>query len=430
MEKPQDVQETGPGFNVSSHSKPATRLEINLRYKKDIGPRYTTNSSPSDKKDKRSKTSPKTNPKLSPKVSPPEKQNVDTSGYETDLDASGTFSTPDKNTRAKKRRDRTEYSPSALHKLENIFRIEKYPDINTREKLACDLGVTEDRIQVWFQNRRSKQRKRSPWEFSSPSGLPGVQSSPHNPFLAGSNSPFLSSPNSTLLSNPQNHQNFLFHSNPVLPTVINSGNNYFYNFTPPSLGASHTFPLTPYPSVLRSGNSLRIDSGLSTEKGNYVGKPFENHLGNLSKTFGCSLGKNTAKSLVNPLENNPVQRNATHSGLNASYPSHLGFFNSLHTETNPFKLPDLNTAHKMDNQKTGNSNHGNKRKYQEVEQDNHEMRKHKKTLDTTKESQDVIDVEADTDNEDTETDNQEMEPSNQEGNAGNDFQPRRPWESP
>jgi len=56
-----------------------------------------------------------------------------------------------------KRRLRT--TPEQLKILEEIYQYEKIPSLALREELASKLGMTPRRIQVWFQNKRAKERR-------------------------------------------------------------------------------------------------------------------------------------------------------------------------------------------------------------------------------------------------------------------------------
>jgi hypothetical protein len=60
----------------------------------------------------------------------------------------------------RQRRQRTNFNDDTIEALDVYFAKNPYPDINERESIAKELHTSEDRIQVWFQNKRARYRKK------------------------------------------------------------------------------------------------------------------------------------------------------------------------------------------------------------------------------------------------------------------------------
>ena len=61
--------------------------------------------------------------------------------------------------RPKFRRSRTIFNPEQLEVLEKHFEKIKYPGVKQRKRIADEIGLPEERVQIWFQNRRAKDKR-------------------------------------------------------------------------------------------------------------------------------------------------------------------------------------------------------------------------------------------------------------------------------
>lgn len=68
-----------------------------------------------------------------------------------------------------RKRPRTAFSQDQVRSLETEFSRNKYLTVGRRVELSKDLGLTENQIKIWFQNRRTKWKREyfSEWELWS-----------------------------------------------------------------------------------------------------------------------------------------------------------------------------------------------------------------------------------------------------------------------
>ena len=78
----------------------------------------------------------------------------------------------------RRRRHRTIFSDEQLAILESTFATNRYPDVALREKLAIQCNLKEERVEVWYKNRRAKERKSVARDSTT------IETTPHMPTLA------------------------------------------------------------------------------------------------------------------------------------------------------------------------------------------------------------------------------------------------------
>ncbi|CAO4385612.1 unnamed protein product [Caenorhabditis nigoni] len=59
----------------------------------------------------------------------------------------------------KKKRNRITFDSAQIDEMEKVFAENQYPDATSRDQLASRIQLHEERVQIWFQNRRAKYRR-------------------------------------------------------------------------------------------------------------------------------------------------------------------------------------------------------------------------------------------------------------------------------
>ena len=67
------------------------------------------------------------------------------------------FSDPSLHLRPQK--PRTIFRPDQLEILEKAFKTNSYPSAKKKRILAANTNLTDERVRIWFQNRRAKEKR-------------------------------------------------------------------------------------------------------------------------------------------------------------------------------------------------------------------------------------------------------------------------------
>uniref|UniRef100_A0A0K0FE51 Homeobox protein dsc-1 (inferred by orthology to a C. elegans protein) n=1 Tax=Strongyloides venezuelensis TaxID=75913 RepID=A0A0K0FE51_STRVS len=177
-----------------------------------------------------------------------------------------------------KRRLRTNFTETQSLYLEEAFLESHYPDHASKRVMSKNLQIPEDRITVWFQNRRAKWRRIECREKTDRS----------------------------ISIKPSNYQNTLS-SDEMVPVILkNSLKNLHNNINLDNNSLKRDLPTNPYHGKIDQYNSyLTFTNGTPTDKYQSFSPPinsncnYQQYSTKGEEILSCGNGKNSMNDIVN-----------------------------------------------------------------------------------------------------------------------------------